>query len=143
MMTRTCRRLLLLSLAPALWCGCISSRTVTPPVAISGTAIYAGLEPKHYDAIGDAAGSTGGGSVFFIPYGDDALDPLIVDGKVFLEGEMMAAVADALGKTPGANAVLEPRIQQSSTNMLFWSSWSVTVFGNAIEVHHDRLAAPK
>jgi hypothetical protein len=142
-MNRTCRRLSILGFIAASCCGCISSRTVTPPVALNGTAIYAGLEPKHYDVIGDAAGSKGGGSVFFIPYGDDACDPAIVDGKVFLEGEMMAAVVDALEKAPGANAVLEPRIQESSTDMLFWSSWSVTVFGKAIKVHQDRLEAPK
>jgi hypothetical protein len=121
--------------------GCMTGRNVRPPAAV-GKEIYVGLEPSQYEVVGDAAASQSGGLIFFIPYGDDPAEPVKIEGTRILDGSMMAAVARALEASPGADAILEPLIQQSSFSILLYTSWKVTVVGKAIKVRAEK-SAPK
>ena len=133
-------RLALAAVALAALAGCATQRTTTPQVAV-GRGTFTNPSPGTYEELDQVTGTSGGGQVLgFIRYGDapwQPSPPADVPEAGFMppvSGRAMTAVLNALDTTPQADAILRPRISESTVNFLLWGSWSVKVSGKAISL---------
>jgi hypothetical protein len=132
-----------LLLACAAATGCVRHRVLAPVNVLTTIPLEAaGITPADYTVLGDTYGQSSGGRIlFFIPYGDSPWEhapPPEGDSDLPpppLDGRSMAAAVKAISWIPDANAMLQPRVAQSSYDFLVWSTWTVTVSGKAIALH--------
>jgi hypothetical protein len=102
--------------------GCASSNNFISTVSLSGVAIEP-LKSSEYMILGDTEGSGSSWSILFIPFGGSA------------EQE---AYNNAVSKVKGADALIAPRIHQSSFFAFFFSTQTVKITAKAIRIKEHK-----
>ena len=133
--------LILLPFVLVIASGCVRHRLLTPMVTL-GHVVIPRPNDKDMDLLGKVEAEAAGGQVLFIfGYGDPVWECVEKGAgkgtsgiRPPVDGAVMTAVFKALEKSPGANAIVDARIAESSSNFLLWKSWQVKVSGTAAKV---------